>query len=954
MNSGLESEPWRTSEFDDRLRPIDNEVWNLSQIEEERDLYYNRWKEAEKSIREIRSSLMWRGYKAATLIRRVLGRPMSHNVADSLVEAIEARPPEDSVPKEKFSSQKIRPVKPRRAEPEIDLEARLARASFERGGYHGEWRHAENRLREIRTSDLWRRWKPYRRFHDRLGYFIRTLQKGFVSTFILLKSAIASTISAFIKLPGTIYTMTWSALTTLRSKLHVRTKSRSQTRSANVDRDSSFRPRVLIVSPYHIHPPNHGSGVRLTNLIRSLADSSEIYVLIFSLTGENPEERAALEPYCARVDYHRWIPQTNPDRWGLRPAIAGVFRSDRAAAKIRDIVQAFDIDIVQLDHAELSQYRSIVPSNIPVILTEHDIAFRSHRRRHQLRFHTRFKEAQILKASRIEIMRLFRYEIRNCRRIQQIHMMSEVDASYLSQFLSNGGTQLLVAPNGVNTEDFRTPESAPVRHGVLFVGSFNHLPNVDALEFLVNDIWPLVRLRVQDAQLTIVGANPSPRVRSMTDRPGITLAGEVPDPRTYYHRHRVMVAPIRAGSGTRLKILEAFAAGIPVVSTSLGAEGIAAEDGRHIIIADRAMDFASAIERLLTDDSMSSSLAGAAAHLVRERYDWRHIANRVRAGYMELLPDKIHRKHRQTVVPRDSNKPKYRDEFQKKGPMVSIVIPTLNGGSDLERCLLSISNQATDFEYEIVCIDSGSSDHDLAIMRRHGVRLFSIDPGDFNHGFTRDLGASHARGEFLVFLSQDAVPVRDDWLRQIIEPLRCDASGKMAAVQGGSAEVIHPDRRFFWGCAGPRFYFTCESNRWVDRFGGIGFSTANCAIRRIIWDRYRFGWAPILEDKKWHREIIDAGYKTASLPDVRVFHSHYYGFRSLIRRCASEGYGWRLLGEHYRLIDAISDVFTSSVWRELRYGLQQKEARSSAEITFPLLRPAALWWGNQFLRRVLH
>ncbi len=957
MTTAFESEPTRT-ESDDRLRRISTMERKFWRIEEERNCYYNEWKQAEKKIRKIRSSLMWRVSKLSTAIGRSLDRPFSENIPDSLVEAIEARPPEDRAPKKIPAQAGVCSAARWAPQEALDLESRLERVTFERNGYCGELRYAEYRLRDIRSSDLWYEWRPYRRFQERLRSFLSLLGAipGLVKMTLLLPVRAVVLVAKFAtKLPGTIYTAAWAAATTLRSKLRPDGHSDLESPArVSDDNKGSFRPRVLIVSPYHLHPPNHGSAVRLVNLVRELADSCDIHLLIFSTQGENPEEREALTPYCSRINYHPLVPQLKPDPFGLRSAIAEVFRSDRAATKIRDIVLAHDIDIVQLEHAELSQYRNAVPAGVPVVLTEHDVAFRSHHRRRKLGFHTRFAEARIVRSTTVDLLRLFRYEIKNCRQVQQVYAMSEVDARYLGRFLADGASRICVAPNGVSIEKFRAPTPNSVRRGVLFVGNFNHLPNVDALEFLLKDIWPLLRLRVPDARLTIVGANPSDRVRHLADHPGVTLEGEVPDPRPYYHSHRVMVAPIRAGSGTRLKILESFAAGIPVVSTALAAEGIEAEDGTNILIADRAMDFADAIERLLTDEPLHTSVSTAACELARDRYDWRFVAQRMFRNYLELIPEEK-RRGADTVTTVEAKAPAdLRDIDRETAPSVSIVIPTLNGGADLERCLVSIRNQKTDFEYEIACVDSGSSDRDLDLMRRHGARVSKIEQRDFNHGFTRDHAASLARGKILVFLSQDAVPIRNDWLERIVKPLRHDASGTLAAVQGGSTDVLDPERRFFWGTAGERFYFTRESNRWIERYGGVGFSTANCAIRRVIWDRYRFGWAPILEDKKWQREIIDAGYEIASLPDVRVFHSHNYGLRSLFRRCASEGYGWRTLGEKYRLIDAVSDVLTPKVWRELRFGLQQKEARLSAEIAFPLLRPAALWWGNHFLRQVLH
>ncbi len=941
-----------------RSSDVDPVLEQIYRISDERDGYYSEWKNSQNQIRQVRTSLMWRVAKASLAIRRLFHRPEPKWLTESLFDAIEATPPDGNKfekapdPGAGRSTLRRKPIRM------ADRDSHLERVTFERNGYYGEWRHTENRLETIHCSDLWLHWEPFRRFKTRLGFALYLLKviRGLTISIVLAPfRAVILAAKSITKLPGVVYTLCWTAATSLRAVFRDGRTIEAKVQAAdNPNQSESFRPRILIVSPYHLHPPNHGSGVRLLNLVRELASSCDVFLLVFSPTGENPEERKALEALCRRVDYHRWLPHLKPNPFGLTPAVAEVFRSDRVTEKIRDIVIANDIDIVQLEHAELGQYRHAVPKGIPVVLSEIDIAFRTHQRRRKLSFHTRFDEAQILHTTTMDVLRLFRYEVQNCKHVQQIHTMSEIDAAYLARFLADGASRIRVIPNGVDTDAFRPTQPAGQRNDVLFVGNFNHLPNVDALDFLLKDVWPLLRLRVPDARLNVVGASPSDRVTALTDCPGVTLIGEVPDPRLYYHRHRVMVAPIRAGSGTRLKILESFAAGIPVVSTSLGAEGIEAENDKHLILADRAMDFADGIERVLTDDALFESLAEAASSLVRQKYDWRFVAQRMHEGFLDLIPEK--KRIEMEAVRNAKSEKQQQISLVEQGPLplVSIVIPTFRGGADLERCLSSIRKQQVDFDYEILCVDSGSDASDIEIMQRFGARVIGIAQKEFNHGLTRDFGATCARGEYLVLMSQDAVPIRNDWLDRLTEPLRVDSTGTLAAVQGGSIDVVDTERRFFWGTSGERFYFTSESHRWIERFGGVGFSTTNCAIRRIVWDQYRFGEASILEDKKWQRQILDAGYEICALPEVKVFHSHDYDLRTLLRRCSSEGFGWRSLGERYSLIDAVSDVFSPSVWRELLFGLQQKSVRTSAEIGFPLLRPFALWWGNRFSRRVLH
>ena len=710
-------------------------------------------------------------------------------------------------------------------------------------------------------------------------------------------------------------------------------------------------PRVLIVMPYPIHPPNHGGGVRLYNLVRRLSQSCDVHLLIYSQRGEDPEQRAALERLAVRVDFHHWQPRHRPDAWGLTPPNAQLFDSERARSKLRDLVLLCGIDVVQLEYAELGQLASAVPDGVPVILTEHDIAFRQHQRRHALNFGDRFPESRNFGASRADLLRLLRYELGVCARADQVHTMSAEDGRFLSRFLPQLPPRTWVVPNGVDCDHYDPGEAPHRRAGVLYVGNYQNLPNVDALEYFVEDIWPLVRLRCPEARLTVVGANAGDRIRRLGGRDGITVDGTVPDLRPYYHGYRLMVAPIRAGSGTRLKILEAFAAGLPVVSSALGAEGIEYTEDVDIVIRDQPAAFAAAVVELLDDDHRCRELARNARRLAEERYDWRPVSRTLERSYHVL--------NAATPASSDCERPPA-PLLQPDGAAsgrradVSVIIPTWHGGDKLASCLTAIRSQRTGLEVEIVCVDSGSRPADLEVMREHGAIVHGIEQRHFDHGLTRDLGARLAAGRWLVFLNQDAIPVGDDWLEQLLEPFRADPEGRIAAVQGGIREIADPLERFYWDSCGERFYFTRESHGWMGRYGGLGFSTVHCAIRRDVWQRYPFGSAPIMEDKKWQREIVAAGYEIVARHDVPVQHTHNYDLRGLLRRCASEGYGWRLIGERYRLRDMLSDMRNPGIWADRRLGLQHGGIRTGSEKWFPLLRPAALWWGNRIARRVLH
>jgi len=281
-------------------------------------------------------------------------------------------------------------------------------------------------------------------------------------------------------------------------------------------------------------------------------------------------------------------------------------------------------------------------------------------------------------------------------------------------------------------------------------------------------------------------------------------------------------------------------------------------------------------------------------------------------------------------------------------PEVSIVVPSKDGGARFEVCLESVFAQRAPFAFEVVVVDSGSGEESMRRLGRFPVRLSTIPPGEFDHGRTRDLGASLARGTILVFLNQDAVPASQDWLATLVAPLR---DGKeYAAVQGGIREFAEGPR-FFWDSSGPRFYFTRESEGWIARYGGVGFSTVNAAMRRSAWEACPFGEAVTMEDKKWQRAAAERGLRIAARPEAAVFHTHDYDLRGLVRRCLQEGWGWRLLGERYSLVDVVLDTLSPRKFFELAKGVFSRRSLTLAEWLFPVLRPWLLYRGNRLLRR---
>jgi glycosyltransferase involved in cell wall biosynthesis len=199
--------------------------------------------------------------------------------------------------------------------------------------------------------------------------------------------------------------------------------------------------------------------------------------------------------------------------------------------------------------------------------------------------------------------------------------------------------RIAVVGNGVDIDHF-AGAGGGARRDLVFVGSMDYYPNVEAATAFSRQTWPLVRQRVPDARLLIVGANPGPTVLALAELPGVLVTGTVPDVRPYYRDALAAIVPLRTGGGTRLKILEAMAAGVPVISTPLGAEGLDVTPGRDILIAppDDAEAWTGHVLALADPSNpIRPALVAAALDLARTHYDWEALGRTLRETYQGWL-----------------------------------------------------------------------------------------------------------------------------------------------------------------------------------------------------------------------------------------------------------------------------------------------------------------------------
>ncbi|MEA3407085.1 MAG: glycosyltransferase [Chloroflexota bacterium] len=411
--------------------------------------------------------------------------------------------------------------------------------------------------------------------------------------------------------------------------------------------DGGERRHILFLTPQLPYPPEQGTAIRNYNLIRHVASRYDVAVLTFVHADREGVDLAPLEEICC---YLSSVPA--PARsLGARlctllttrdPDMAHRLRSATFTSALQEVLAEASPDLVQVEGIELAPYIPMMRRWLgercpPIVFDDHNAEYVLQRRALESDLpHPR--RWQVALYSFVQWRRLLRYERAVCRWADGVVVVSKADARAVRRLLPALSPR--VVPNGVDVERYhpQLPDSLPLRHPALvFTGKMDFRPNVDAMVWFYDRVWPLLRAAVPDVQLYVVGKSPHARLSSLANDPAITVTGYVEDILPYFGGADVYIVPLRVGGGTRLKVLEAMAAGLPLVSTSLGAEGIPLISGTHALLADTPTDFAQAVRSLLDDPRRRQSLGNAAREFALQRYDWRQIVPRLYPLYDTLM-----------------------------------------------------------------------------------------------------------------------------------------------------------------------------------------------------------------------------------------------------------------------------------------------------------------------------
>jgi len=411
--------------------------------------------------------------------------------------------------------------------------------------------------------------------------------------------------------------------------------------------------RILLLTPQLPYPPHQGTTHRNFNIIRSISERHDL-TLLSLWTGEESELDLGLKvlgQYCFKIEKVRQQPRSNLKRFSQlfsssAPDMANRLRSAKFKERLIEILRTEQnqsgrpFDVIQIEGIEMA-------NNLPTIREfgpESKIVFDNHNAEASLQrraYETDKSQPRrwpLAAYSYVQTNRLQDYEKWVCESVDHVVAVSDQDLAKIKKLAP--GIQATVIPNSIDVEEYKDLEAGTTaKFDLVFIGKMNYRPNVDAVLWFADRVWPIVQVERPQTTWGIVGQEPHARLDKLNALEGITITGKVDSVHPYLAGASIVVLPFRIGSGTRLKFIEAMAAGKALVSTTLGAEGFEIESWREALIADEPGQFARGIFNLLDDPEARNQLGGNAQEFA-EKYDYLLVNKQFDAIYEDLVSPK--------------------------------------------------------------------------------------------------------------------------------------------------------------------------------------------------------------------------------------------------------------------------------------------------------------------------
>jgi len=411
---------------------------------------------------------------------------------------------------------------------------------------------------------------------------------------------------------------------------------------------------ILFITEKFPYPLDSGGKIRTYHILKGLSQEHDVTLITTVDHDELRQYIPELNKICQQVIVIN-APHETTYQLGVKvlkslispiPIVVERHYSQEVARAVQE--QFHDsrshFDVVHFDHLDASLYLRDIPSGtFRTVLDEHNIVT------NQIKT-SADAEQNVLKRGymRLQQKKTYQYEINTCYAMTRNFVCSEKDKAYLLGMAQPGmlhSSHVVTIPNGVDVEYFSDTswlddsqeDFSQASRTMIFVGTLDYGPGGAAVRYFCEDILPLIQQNIPDVRFFAVGQNPPTYLKTLADHDSrIVVTGRVDDIRPYVARSNVFVVPLKSGSGTRLKILDAMAMRIPIVSTSIGAEGLEVRSEEHLLLADTPETFSAAVLRLLEDDNLATRIRDNARRLVQDRYSWTTIWGDLLTAYKEL------------------------------------------------------------------------------------------------------------------------------------------------------------------------------------------------------------------------------------------------------------------------------------------------------------------------------
>lgn len=391
--------------------------------------------------------------------------------------------------------------------------------------------------------------------------------------------------------------------------------------------------KILMFTPYVPYPPNSGGRTRTFNLIKNLSKKHEITSFSFLRTDHEEPDLSQLKKYCKKIEVFRRKKSFRSPKKILRtglsrfPYLVNMYRYAEAKRAITDELAGNFYDLI---HVETYYILPNIPqTNVPILLAEQTIEYLVYQHFAQTTNLWPIKPLLYIDVAKHKFWEKYYWQ-----KAKKVVAMSQADKKKMLELVPD--LDVDIVPNGIDIEFFsqRLKIKRDAHKTFLFQGNFSWLQNREAVAILVNDVWPIIRSKVPSARLWIVGREPTNEIKNLASS-DIVISENIEDIRMAHQAADVLIAPLYGGGGTRYKVLEAMASGLPVVSTHIGVTGIGAQNNSHALISDDPKQLATLAVKIVHDNRLAKKIATNAYKLVVEKFDWVKISARLEEIYEE-------------------------------------------------------------------------------------------------------------------------------------------------------------------------------------------------------------------------------------------------------------------------------------------------------------------------------